>query len=713
MPEQPTPLVSVVIPTRDRPELLARCLASVLAALDALGGPAEVVVVDDGNGSAAPGLPTDPRVRVVTSPGQGPSRARNRGVVAARAELIAFTDDDVTVEPGWLVEAVAVMVAEPGLVGVKGPVLAPPTDPLYEHSIDEVDQGVFVTANICYRRSALIEVGGLDPSWRLPAHGDRDLGYRISALGEVRLLPSMAAHHPVRPFTVAEWARRGRFVENDWLLYRRYPDQQPNRAPLRLAPLYGVAARWKQVLVNPEARVRSPRRVARWLALAVSQTAVAAWWTLTRWSRQPEDPSPRSGLPGPGLRIAYLGPTPQREAGGPPDVAAMILERLASRGHVVECFVSLGAHDDAARHVDELRGLTLRVVENPFLFGRWYSRTHLSKMLSGQLLGALARRRTARLLLAEHARNPFDVLYQFSNLELFGVPRRRRGELPPIATHPSVHAMGELRWARRERHLAAVGEGRLRAAVVRASLWVRARRQRRDLAGVSRLLAISTRFGELICEDYGFDPARTTTVPNAIDPERFRPAEVPEHPVELAVLGRIAVRKGIEDLGPLADELAARGSEARIEVVGSRSLWSNYEPLLDARARPNLRRRSAVPRGEIAAWLPQVAALLQPARYEPFGLTIAEALLCGVPVIATAEVGAIEDVDERCVKVVPVGDVAAMADAVEAELARSHGERVALATTCRAEAERLWNPDRVAGLVEEALVGLVEEVASR
>ena len=713
MPEDANLLVSVVIPTRDRPELLSRCLGTVLAALDALPGPAEVVVVDDGNGTAGPGLPSDERIRVVLSPGQGPSRARNRGVVAARSGLIAFTDDDVTVEPQWLVEAVAVMAAEPQLVGVKGPVLAPPTDPLYEHSIDEVDQGVFVTANILYRREALLAVGGLDPSWRLPAHGDRDLGYRISALGEVRLLTSMAAHHPVRPFTVKEWARRGRFVENDWLLYRRYPAQQPNRAPLRLAPLYGVAARWKQALLDPRARVRNPRRFARWLALATTQTAVAAWWTLTRWSEQPEDPSARWGLPGSGLRIAYLGPTPQRDAGGPPDIAAMILERLVERGHVVDCFVSLGAHDDAAKHVDELRGINLRVVENPFLFGRWYSRSHLTKMLSGQLFGALARRRTAKLLLTEHARNPYDVLYQFSNIELFGVPRRRRGELPPIATHPSVHAAGELRWARREKRLAARGEGRLRGYVVRASLVVRARRQRRDLEGVGRLLAISTRFGELICEDYGFDPARTLTVPNAIDPERFTPAEVPEHPVELAVLGRIAVRKGMEDLVPLADELTRRGSAARIEVVGSRSLWSNYEPLVVNQGRPNLRRRGAVPRGEIAAWLPSVAALLQPARYEPFGLTIAEAMLSGVPVIATPEVGAIEDVDPACVAVVPVGDISAMADAIEAELARSHNDRVALAARCREEAVRLWNPEHVTDLVEEALVGLVEEVRAR
>ncbi|MEI6454237.1 MAG: glycosyltransferase, partial [Actinomycetes bacterium] len=620
--------VSVVIPSRDRPQLLARCLAAVLAALDLLDRPAEVIVVDDGNGSAAEGIPDDPRIRVLLSDGQGPSRARNRGVLLATAPIIVFTDDDATVEPAWLIDAMASFDARPEIMGVKGPVFAPPTDALYEHSIDQVDQGVFITCNIAYRRVALMAVGGLDPSWRLPAHGDRDLGYRISALGEVVYVATMVAHHPVRPFGVREWARRGRFVENDWLLYRRYPEQKPNGMPLRIAPLYGIAARWWQLLIRPEHRVRNPRRFWRWLRLALAQTCVGAWATLTRWRHRPRDPSARPGFAPQGLRIAYLGPTPQRHAGGPPDIAAMILESLVARGHVVDCFVSIGEHDQAAKHLDELVGINIRAIKNPFLFGRWYSKTHLSKMLSGQVLGMLTRRRVGAMLLDEHARTPYDVLYQFSNLELFGISPRNRKQLPPIASHPSVHAAGELRWMRAEAALARACEGRWRPMVIRASLRLRALRQKRDIADVSLLMAISTRFGELIAQDYGFNKANIVTVPNAIDPERFAPlaTSASEQPSrEFAVLGRIAVRKGIEDLVPLAAQLQAQGSAAQLSVVGSRSLWSNYEPLIAQQQSAQLTWRNAVSRDEIAAWLPSVAALLQPARYEPFGLTVAEA----------------------------------------------------------------------------------------
>lgn len=72
------PRVSVVVPTRDRPELLRRCLA----ALEAQTLPVEVVVVEDAEG-------------------RGPAWARNEGVRRAQGEVICFTDDDCAPAPGW------------------------------------------------------------------------------------------------------------------------------------------------------------------------------------------------------------------------------------------------------------------------------------------------------------------------------------------------------------------------------------------------------------------------------------------------------------------------------------------------------------------------------------------------------------------------------------------------------------------------------------
>lgn len=94
------PSVSVVVCTRDRPQDLEPCLE----ALGALSSPPlEILVVDN--------APSDDRtrrvcerfpVRRVVEPVPGQSRARNRGILETRGELVAFTDDDCVVDPGWL-----------------------------------------------------------------------------------------------------------------------------------------------------------------------------------------------------------------------------------------------------------------------------------------------------------------------------------------------------------------------------------------------------------------------------------------------------------------------------------------------------------------------------------------------------------------------------------------------------------------------------------
>jgi O-antigen biosynthesis protein len=104
-PPTPAPPVTVVVCTRDRPEMISRCLAG-LAALTYR--PLEIVVVDNAPPDDATreaftrAVGSDPRFRYVREPRPGLSRARNRGLAEARGEIIAYTDDDVRVDPGWV-----------------------------------------------------------------------------------------------------------------------------------------------------------------------------------------------------------------------------------------------------------------------------------------------------------------------------------------------------------------------------------------------------------------------------------------------------------------------------------------------------------------------------------------------------------------------------------------------------------------------------------
>lgn len=108
--------LSVVICTYERPALLARALASV-GALRGLGRHGlDVVVVDNSDlGSAratvdAAAARSPVPIRYVEAHPPNISVARNAGVAATEAEIVAFLDDDQELAPGWL-EAVATALA--------------------------------------------------------------------------------------------------------------------------------------------------------------------------------------------------------------------------------------------------------------------------------------------------------------------------------------------------------------------------------------------------------------------------------------------------------------------------------------------------------------------------------------------------------------------------------------------------------------------------
>src|SRR5205823_1288223 len=102
----PKPVVSVVVPTRDRAGYLDVTLAS-LADQD-FAEPYEVIVVDDGSRDATLEVIARHGATLVThDPPHGPNAARNAGMAASDADLVAFVDDDVFAPRTWLRELVA------------------------------------------------------------------------------------------------------------------------------------------------------------------------------------------------------------------------------------------------------------------------------------------------------------------------------------------------------------------------------------------------------------------------------------------------------------------------------------------------------------------------------------------------------------------------------------------------------------------------------
>jgi len=104
------PFVSVIVPTRDRPDTLEACLRSLLAC--EYDGRYEIVVVDN-RPSSAPArdvvakLDGDIPVRYTTCRLPGQAHARNQGIRESAGDPLLFTDDDVVVDAGWIAESVS------------------------------------------------------------------------------------------------------------------------------------------------------------------------------------------------------------------------------------------------------------------------------------------------------------------------------------------------------------------------------------------------------------------------------------------------------------------------------------------------------------------------------------------------------------------------------------------------------------------------------
>lgn len=129
------PAVSIVVTTHSRPLLLEAALRSCLAHATRRGLEFELVVADNSPDGHAAGvlarIETDRPMRAVPCGPPNISVARNAGLRAARAPLVAFLDDDQEVEPGWLDALVDTLerTGADAVLGAVRPTLAPGVDP--------------------------------------------------------------------------------------------------------------------------------------------------------------------------------------------------------------------------------------------------------------------------------------------------------------------------------------------------------------------------------------------------------------------------------------------------------------------------------------------------------------------------------------------------------------------------------------------------------
>ncbi len=181
-------LVSVVVPVHNRESFLREALDSVYAQDYK---PFEVIVVDDGSTDGSPQIAQSyPDVRYLWQENAGPAAARNRGIEAARGEIVAFVDSDDIVLPHKLSTQAGYLIAHPDVAATlaRQEWIIPPPDAVPDVVWGDLD-GV-PAASIVIRKAALLEVGCFNPTLRGPEDTDllmrlREGGHRFLVLPEI------------------------------------------------------------------------------------------------------------------------------------------------------------------------------------------------------------------------------------------------------------------------------------------------------------------------------------------------------------------------------------------------------------------------------------------------------------------------------------------------------------------------------------------------
>jgi glycosyltransferase involved in cell wall biosynthesis len=411
---------------------------------------------------------------------------------------------------------------------------------------------------------------------------------------------------------------------------------------------------------------------------------------------------PASGL----LRIAWLGGGPA-EAGSAPGVVTELLDGLTSRGHEIDCFLP-GTPRNIPERLRDRENLTFIGGTSSWRYDRWYSRTRIASFASGLLARALGSLRLRREIVRRHRQRPYDLVFQNQQIESLGVPASLIRSIP-LAVRPDSHQAGELRCLIRERRLAFRSQPARTFFIVAAIMAFRALVQATRIRKVDLLICISSVFRDHMVHDYRFPVEKTTVVTNPLRLERFHSSDRPlaEPPVVL-VPTRVSVRKGLEDLAPLARLLSERGVEVRLRVIGGPSNWSDYTRLLDDLPPENSEYAGRIPNKEMPQEFQRADLVLVPSKYDPCPMSVLESLASGVPVIATTEVGSIEALDRSIAAEVAIGDVEAMADEITQMLERLGSDPAGVRRRARAEAERRFAGDVVCKQISDALEALVE-----
>ena len=150
------PFISVVIPTRNEEKNIGHCLES-LKALDYPPDRFEVILADAKSTDRTREIAEGYGARVVTNEGLSVAYGRQVGFEHSKGELVAFSDADCVMDPGWLRNAVKYF-DDPTVGSIGGPTLVPPGETAF-------GRGAAFVFSLAVAGGASCQAGSVPPRW--------------------------------------------------------------------------------------------------------------------------------------------------------------------------------------------------------------------------------------------------------------------------------------------------------------------------------------------------------------------------------------------------------------------------------------------------------------------------------------------------------------------------------------------------------------------
>lgn len=270
--------ISIVIPTYQSREYLARCLHFLAASTYA---PHEVIVVDDGSTDGTADIARAAGamlIRIDDGP-RGPAVARNRGAAAATGDVLLFLDADIAVHRDTVERIADILTANPELAAVFGSYDDKPADGTFVsryrnllhhfvHQQGRREASTFWAGCGAMRRAAFVRIGGFNQEYRRPSIEDIELGGRLRYAGEhVSLRADVLVRHLKR------WTFAG-IIKSDifdravpWTRLILQSGRLPSDLNTAMRSRVSAAAAWTLVAALPLA-------IFTWLALPLVAVSV-------------------------------------------------------------------------------------------------------------------------------------------------------------------------------------------------------------------------------------------------------------------------------------------------------------------------------------------------------------------------------------------------------------------------------------------------------